>query len=116
MARRQSRKGENKTDNSEMEGMSLESKRYLEEIYRKCPGTRPTPEESDELARVLAENPIIVTFPDFPVRRKPHCPQELVKSLRKQGIRVRLPGPLEERLQNDLMMEGWRGKGPKDDK
>lgn len=46
----------------------------------------------------------------------PHCPQELVKSLRKQGIRVRLPGPLQERLQNDLMMEGWLGKRPKDEK
>ena len=43
----------------------------------------------------------------------PHCPQELVKALRKQGIRVMLPGPLEERLQNDLMMEGLQGKHPK---
>jgi hypothetical protein len=42
----------------------------------------------------------------------PHCPQELVKALRKQGIRVKLPGPLEERLQNDLMMEGWLGEHP----
>ena len=39
--------------------------------------------------------------------KPPHCPQELVKTLRKQGIRVKLPGPLEERLQNDMMMEGW---------
>ena len=45
--------------------------------------------------------------------KPPHCPQELVKTLRKQGIRVKLPGPLEERLQNDLIMEGWRGNHKK---
>jgi hypothetical protein len=45
--------------------------------------------------------------------KPPHCPQELVKTLRKQGHRVNLPGPLEERLQNDLMMEWWQGKHTK---
>ncbi len=48
-----------------------------------------------------------------PQQNPPHCPQELVKALKKQGVRVKLPGPLEERLQNDLMMEGLLGKGPK---
>lgn len=47
----------------------------------------------------------------FPVL--PHCPQEFVKALRIQGIRVNLPGPLGERLQNDLIMEGWLEKHPK---
>lgn len=42
----------------------------------------------------------------------PHCPLELVKALRMKGIHVRLPGPLQERLQNDLMMESWLGKKP----
>ena len=50
---------------------------------------------------------------ETPQVNPPHCPQELVKALRKQGIRVKLPGPLEERLQNDLMMEGWLGKHKK---
>lgn len=44
----------------------------------------------------------------------PHCPQELVKAFRKRGVRVTLPGPLEERLQHDLMMEGWLGKHNKE--
>jgi len=44
----------------------------------------------------------------------PHCPAELVKALRRQGIRVNVAGPLEERINNDLMMEGWHGKHSKD--
>lgn len=47
---------------------------------------------------------------ETPEVNPPHCPQELVKALRKQGIRVKLTGPLEERLNNELMMEGWHGK------
>jgi hypothetical protein len=88
----------------------------MEKLYQKYPGTRPTSKESDKLDRLLAENPITVTFPNFPVKEKPHCPAELVKALKKEGIRVRLPGPLEERLQNDLMMEWWQGKHTKDKK
>lgn len=47
----------------------------------------------------------------------PHCPAELVKAtLRMRGLRVNIAGPLGERINNDLMMEGWHGRRPKDKK
>jgi hypothetical protein len=46
----------------------------------------------------------------------PHCPAELVKALRMRGLRVNIAGPLGERINNDLMMEGWQGRRPKDEK
>ena len=46
----------------------------------------------------------------------PHCPKEIVKALRKRGLRVNMTGPLGERMNNDLMMESWQGKHPKNKK
>ena len=47
----------------------------------------------------------------------PHCPAELIKWLkRRSGINITLiaGGPLAERIRNDMQMEAWQGKGPKD--
>jgi|GEM_PF-1033033 hypothetical protein len=120
MTRKRIRKGKGTTDTSNREiepdwdELDRESAEWWEGLLAKFPGIRMSPERSAALDKYLRENPVSVIFPNIPVKEQPHCPQEKVKSLRNEGIRVKLPGPLEERLQNDLMMEGWRGKRQKD--
>lgn len=74
------------TDISEMENMDLESAELAS-----------TPDSTEKV-------------------EPPHCPAELMKVLRMRGLRVNIAGPLGERINNDLMMEGWHGRRSKDKK
>ncbi|OPY91444.1 MAG: hypothetical protein A4E73_01998 [Syntrophaceae bacterium PtaU1.Bin231] len=107
MAGKRTRKGKDTIDTSD-ESIYLD----MEEFYRKHPGTRPTPEESEEIHRYFRENPVAVLLPNRQFKPvNPKNPEELVEALKERGVKVNVASrsQLEARRNADKELEFWSG-------